>query len=98
MSLRMLLDLWLMSDVRFILGRVSEPDSPAWVPPGGGARNALCVALKLLDQAARAWPYNEELSLRLSREAAELLGPDAVLTIIELQKAGKLPREGTRRV
>ena len=84
-----------MSDARFILGRVSEPLSPAWVPPGDGARKALCVALKLLDQATRAWPYNEELSLRLSREATELLGPDAILTIIELQKAGKLPREGT---
>lgn len=48
-----------------------------------------------MDQAARAWPHNEDLSRRLSREATELLGPDAFLTIIELQKAGKLPREVT---
>jgi len=53
------------------------------------------VALKLLDQAARAFPYNRELGHRLTREAGELLGPDAVLTIFELQKAGKLPREAT---
>ena len=86
---------WLLSVSRFILGRVDEAHSPAWVPPGDGARKALCVALKLLDQAARAWPYNEELSLRLTREATGLVGPGAVLTIIELQKAGKLPREAT---
>ena len=36
-------------------------------------------------------PYNRELGHRLTREATELLGPDAILTIIELQKAGKLP-------
>jgi hypothetical protein len=51
----------------------------------------LCVALKLLDQADRAGPYNRDLGHRLTRQAVELLGPDAVLTIIELQKAGKLP-------
>ncbi|MGZ6564677.1 MAG: hypothetical protein ACXVH1_34935 [Solirubrobacteraceae bacterium] len=49
------------------------------------------MALKLLDQADRAGPYNRDLGLRLTREATELLGPDAILTILELQKAGKLP-------
>ena len=73
-----------------ILRRV-EAHSPAWVPPGSGARKALCVALKLLDQADRAFLYDRELGHRLTRQATELLGPDAVLTIIELQKAGKLP-------
>ena len=82
---------WLMSDARFILGSVSEPQHPAWVLPESGARNTVCVALKLLDQADRAGPYNRELGHRLTREATELLGPDAVLTILELQKAGKLP-------
>ena len=61
------------------------------MPPESGARQALCVALKLLDQADRAWPYNRDLGHRLTREATGLLGPDAILTIIELQKAGKLP-------
>ena len=73
-----------------ILGRV-EAQSPAWVPPESGARQALCVALKLLDQADRAFPYNRELGHRLTGDASRLLGPDAILTIIELQKAGKLP-------
>jgi hypothetical protein len=53
------------------------------------------VALKLLDQADRAGPYNRDLGHRLTRQAVELLGPDAVLTIIELQKAGKLPHCAT---
>jgi hypothetical protein len=68
-----------------------EADNPAWVPPKPEAVKALCVALKLLDQADRAWPYNEDLSMRLTREATGLLGTDAILTIIDLQKAGKLP-------
>ena len=42
-----------------------------------------------------ARPYNRDLSMRVTREATELLGPDAVLTIIELQKAGKLPQCAT---
>ena len=58
-------------------------------------RKALCVALKLMDQAARAWPYNKDLSMRLTDEATGLIGHDAILTIIELQKAGKLPDSGT---
>jgi|tagenome__1003787_1003787.scaffolds.fasta_scaffold20536279_1 hypothetical protein len=49
------------------------------------------MALKLLDQADRALPYNRDLGMRLTREAAGLTGDDAVLTIFELQKAGKLP-------
>lgn len=78
-----------------ILGYV-EAHSPAWVPPEpdppeSGARKALCVALKLLDQADRAFPYDRELGHRLTRDASELLGPDAILTIIELQKSGQLP-------
>ena len=84
-----------MSEARFILGRMSEAYGQAWVPPESGARKALCVALKLLDQADRAFPYNRELGHRLTREATELLGPDAILTIIELQKAGKLPHCAT---
>jgi hypothetical protein len=43
-----------MSDARFILGRVNAPHSPAWVPPESESVKALCVALKLLDQADRA--------------------------------------------
>jgi hypothetical protein len=84
-----------MSAARRILGRVNEAHSPAWVLPEAGARNAVCVALKLLDQADRAFTYNRELGHRLTREATELLGPDAILTIIELQKAGKLPHCAT---
>ena len=72
-----------------ILGRV-EGHSQAWVPPESGARKALCVALKLLDQAD-----NRDLSMRLTDDATRLLGPDAILTIIELQKAGKLPQCAT---
>ena len=83
-----------MSVPGVILGKV-EAHSPAWVPPESGARKALCVALKLLDQADRAFPYNQELGHRLTREATELLGPDAILTIIELQKSGKLPHCAT---
>jgi hypothetical protein len=70
---------------------VNAPHDLAWVPPKPDSVKALCVALKLMDQAARAWPYNRDLSPRLTREATDLLGPDAILTIIELQKAGKLP-------
>ena len=65
------------------------------MPPDSGARQALCVALKLLDQADRAGPYDRDLGHRLTREATGLLGPDAILTIIELQKAGKLPHCAT---
>jgi len=53
------------------------------------------MALKLMDQAARSWPYNKDLSMRLTDEATGLIGHDAILTIIELQKAGKLPDSGT---
>jgi len=67
----------------------------AWVPPKPDAVRALCVALKLMDQADRAWPYNRDLSLRLTDEATGILGPGAILTIIELQKAGKLPHCAT---
>jgi serine kinase of HPr protein (carbohydrate metabolism regulator) len=49
------------------------------------------MALKLLDQADRAYLHNRDLTMRLTREAAGLIGDDAVLTILELQKAGKLP-------
>jgi hypothetical protein len=83
--------MWPAPSPRFILGRVNEVQHPAWVLPEAGARNTVCVALKLLDQADRAGPYNRDLGHRLTRQAVELIGPDAVLTIIELQKAGKLP-------
>jgi hypothetical protein len=78
-----------------ILGRV-EAASSDWVPPDEGHVKALSMALKLLDQADRAWPHDRDLSLRLTREAGELIGPDAILTIIELQKAGRLPHCVTR--
>ena len=67
----------------------------AWVPPDKGHTENLSVALKLLDQADRAAPHDRELSHRLTREATGLLGPDAVLTILKLQQAGKLPHGGT---
>jgi len=37
----------------------------------------------------------KDLTSRLTREATELLGPDAILTIFALQEAGKLPECGT---
>jgi hypothetical protein len=45
------------------------------------------VALKLMDQAARAWKHDKDLSNRLTDQAAGLPGHDAVLTIIGLQNA-----------
>ena len=44
---------------------------------------------------ARAWKHDEDLSNRLTDQAAGLLGHDAVLTIIGLLNAGKLPNCGT---
>ena len=55
---------------------------------------ALPVSLKLMDQA-RAWKHDKDLSNRLTDQAVGLLGHDAVLTIIGLQNAGKLPNCGT---
>ncbi len=55
---------------------------------------ALSVPLNLMDQA-RAWKHDKNLSNRLTDQAAGLLGHDAVLTIIGLQNAGKLPNCGT---
>ena len=54
----------------------------------------LSVPLKLMDQA-RAWKHDKDLGNRLTDQAAGLLGHDAVLTIIGLQNAGKLPNCGT---
>jgi hypothetical protein len=51
---------------------------------------ALPVALALMDQA-RAWKHDEDLSNRLTGQAAGLPGHDGVLTIIGPQNAGKLP-------
>jgi hypothetical protein len=47
-----------------------------------------------MDQAC-AWKHDKDLSNRLTDQAAGLLGHDAVLTIIGLQNAGKLPNCGT---
>ena len=67
--------------------------NPAWVPakPQGAAAvpaNDVALALRLLDQSARAWRYDRELALNRTSNAAGLLGPDAVLN---LQGDGKLP-------
>jgi hypothetical protein len=51
---------------------------------------ALPVALTLMDQA-RARKHDTDLSNRLTDQAFGLLGRDAVLTVIGLQNAGKLP-------
>ena len=55
---------------------------------------ALPVAVTLMDQA-RAWKHDTDLGNRLSDPAVGLLGRDAVLPIIGLQNAGKLPDCGT---
>jgi hypothetical protein len=51
---------------------------------------ALPVALTLMDQA-RARKHDTDLGNRLADQVFGLLGRDAVLTIIGLQNAGKLP-------
>ena len=51
---------------------------------------ALPAAVTLMDQA-RAWKNNTDLGNRLTDPAFGLLGRDAVLAIIGLQNAGKLP-------
>jgi hypothetical protein len=53
------------------------------------------VALRLLDQSARAWQYDEPRALSLTGDAVGLIGPAAVLAILELQGLGKLPACGT---
>ena len=53
------------------------------------------AALRLLDQSARAWQHDEPLALRLTGDAVSLIGPDAVLAILELQGLGTLPACGT---
>ncbi len=55
---------------------------------------ALPVALTLMDQA-RAWKHDTDLGNCRTDQAFGLLGRDAVLTIIGLQNAGKLPDCGT---
>ena len=64
------------------------------MPPEPGAVRALSVPLKLMDQA-RALKHEKDLSNRLTDRAAGLLGRGAVLTIIRLQNAGKIPNCGT---
>jgi hypothetical protein len=54
----------------------------------------LPVALALMDQA-RAWKHDTDLGNRLADQAVDLLGRNAVLTIIGLQNAGKVPDCGT---
>ena len=68
----------------------------AWVPPRPRRDgSAVGVALRLLDQSARAWQHDEPLALRLTTDAVDLIGPDAVLAILEMQGLGKLPACGT---
>jgi hypothetical protein len=55
---------------------------------------ALPVAVALMGQA-RAWKGDTDLGDRLADQAFGLLGRDAVLTVIGLQNAGKLPDCGT---
>jgi hypothetical protein len=55
---------------------------------------ALSVPLKLTDRA-RTLKHDKDLSNRLTGQAAGLLGHGAVLTIIGLQNAGKIPNCGT---
>jgi len=55
---------------------------------------ALPVALTLMDRAC-AWKHDTDLGHRLTGQAVGLRGHDAVLTIIGLQNAGKLPDCGT---
>jgi len=71
-----------------------EADNPAWVPPEPGAVRALPVPLKLMDRTP-AWKQDKDLRNRLTDQAAGLLGRDALLAIIGLQNAGKLPDCGT---
>jgi len=54
----------------------------------------MSVSLKLMDRA-RAWKHDKDLSKRLTNQAVGLLGHDAVLTIIGLQNAWKIPNCGT---
>ena len=65
-------------------------DNPGWVPPEAGAARALPAALTLMNQA-RARKHDTDLGNRLTDQAFGLLGRDAVLAIIGLQNAGKLP-------
>ena len=60
----------------------------------GGTTTPWGVALRLLDQSARAWQHDEPLALRLTGDAV-LIGPSAVLAILELQGLCKLPACGT---
>ena len=55
---------------------------------------ALPVALTLMGRA-RGWKHDTDLGNRLTGQAVGLRGHDAVLTIIGLQNAGKLPDCGT---
>jgi len=48
------------------------------------------VALTLMDRV-RAWKHDTDLGNRLTDQTVGLLGRDAVLTIIGLRNAGKLP-------
>lgn len=59
------------------------------------ARKDVALALRLIDQSARAWQLDREYSFARHSEAVRLLGPDAVLAILNLQEAGKFPMCGT---
>jgi hypothetical protein len=55
---------------------------------------ALPAAVTLAGQA-RAWKHDTDLGNRVTGQAFGLLGRDAVLTIIGLRNAGKVPDCGT---
>lgn len=67
-------------------------------PKGAVASHAgkdVALAFRLIEESARAWQFDHDYSLARTREAVRLLGPDAVLAILNLQDAGKFPMCGT---
>lgn len=92
-----------MSAVACILGYMEEAGAnPAWgLPKAGGAATIehpgrdIALALRMMDRSARAWVVDREYSLDATRDAVALIGPDAVIAILNLQSAGKWPACGT---
>ena len=65
-------------------------DNPGWVPPQAGTVRAAPAALTLIDQARRR-KHDTDLGNRLTDQAFGPFGRDAVLMIIGLHNAGRLP-------
>ena len=90
-----------MSAPGVILGCMEAGANPAWVSPdpkgAAAARSGkdVALALRLLDQSARAWQLDRDYSFARNRDAVRLLGPDTVLASLNLQEAGKFPMCGT---